>query len=103
MGREAAEFKALSDVAPWRLAVVLESSDASARVGLQPPRDPGGGVSKAREIGTVPLEGVKWAKPVNGPLWGKTPGKVSQVLEPVTCLCRGHGRQGGPVPPAPGS
>ncbi len=81
-GVKLAEVKALSDVAPWRLAVVLEASDASARVGLQPPRDPGGGVSKAREIGTVPLEGVKWAKPVNGPLRGKTPGKVSQVLEP---------------------
>jgi penicillin-binding protein 1A len=81
-GLKLAEVKALSDVAPWRLAVVLETSDASARIGLQPARDPGGGISKAREIGALPLEGVKWAKPVNGPMRGRTPSKVSQVIEP---------------------
>src|SRR5271166_495969 len=81
-GLKLAEVKALSDVAPWRLAVVLESGDAAARVGLQPPREPGGAVSKAREIGTVPLEGLKWAKPTSGPMKGKVPVKASQVLEP---------------------
>jgi penicillin-binding protein 1A len=81
-GVKLAEVKAMSDVAPWRLAVVLESGDASARVGLQPVRDPGGTVSKGREIGTVPLEGLKWAKPVSGPMRGKVPVKASQVLEP---------------------
>src|SRR3974390_1554493 len=81
-GLKLAEVKAVSDVAPWRLAVVLESGDASARVGLQPVRDPGGAVSKARKIGTVPLEGLKWAKPANGPMRGKVPAKASQVLEP---------------------
>src|SRR6516225_3302046 len=45
-GVKLAEVKAMSDVAPWRLAVVLESGDASARVGMQPVRDPGGAVSK---------------------------------------------------------
>ena len=40
-GTKLAEVKALSDVAPWRLAVVLETSDQSARIGLQPARDPG--------------------------------------------------------------
>jgi penicillin-binding protein 1A len=79
-GAKLAEIKALSDIAPWRLAVVLESDDASARVGFQPGRDPGGAVSKARETGTLTLEGVKWAKPASGPTRGKTPGKVSQVL-----------------------
>jgi penicillin-binding protein 1A len=81
-GVKLAEVKAMSDVAPWRLAVVLESGDASARVGLQPVRDPGGTVSKGREIGTVPLEELKWAKPVSGPMRGKVPVKASQVLEP---------------------
>ena len=81
-GVKLAEVKAMSDVAPWRIAVVLESGDASARVGLQPVRDPGGAVSKAREIGTVPLEGLKWAKPASGPMRGKVPVKASQVLEP---------------------
>jgi penicillin-binding protein 1A len=81
-GLKLAEVKAPSDVAPWRLAVVLETGDASARLGLQPPRDPGGGVANAREIASVSLDGVKWAKPLNGPMRGKTPSKVSQVLEP---------------------
>ncbi len=81
-GVKLAEVKALSDVAPWRLAVVLEVSDQSARVGFQPAREPGGAVGKDRETGTVTLEGVKWAKAASGPLKGKAPTKVSQVLEP---------------------
>jgi penicillin-binding protein 1A len=79
-GARLAEVKALSDIAPWRLAVVLETGDQAARIGLQPGRDPGGAVVKDRESGTITLEGMKWAKPVSGPLKGKTPTKVSQVL-----------------------
>ena len=75
-GVKLAEVKALSDV-PWRLAVVLQADDASARIGLQPPREPGGAISKAREVGIVPLDGVKWAK-----IKGHAPSKVSQVLGP---------------------
>ena len=62
-GVKLAEVKSLSDIAPWRLAVVLETSDQSARIGLQPAREPGGAVVKDREIGIIPLDGVKWAKP----------------------------------------
>lgn len=76
-GVKLAEVKALADVAPWRLAVVLESSDQSARIGLQPGREPGGFVSKERAVGIIPLEGVKWAKTS-----GKAPTKVGQVLSP---------------------
>ena len=79
-GSKLAEIKALSDVSPWRLAVVLEAGDGSARIGLQPGRDPGGAVSKQRETGTITLDGVKWAKPASGPNKGKTPTKVTQVL-----------------------
>ena len=79
-GGKLAEVKALADVAPWRLAVVLETGDQSARIGLQPAREPGGAVSKQRDTGTVSLEGVKWAKPTSGPNKGKVPTKVSQVL-----------------------
>src|SRR5262249_40469988 len=57
-----ADVRALSDIAPWRLAGVLEADDASARIGLQPGREPGGALSKERETGTIALEGVKWAK-----------------------------------------
>ena len=76
-GTKLAEVKALSDVAPWRLAVVLEVGDQSARIGLQPGREPGGFVSKERSIGILPLEGVKWAK--SG---GKAVAKVGQVVQP---------------------
>jgi penicillin-binding protein 1A len=81
-GVRLADVKALSDIAPWRLAVVLEVSDQAARIGLQPGREPGGGVSKDRLIGNVPIEGVKWAKAAAGPDRGRTPAKVSQVLSP---------------------
>jgi penicillin-binding protein 1A len=81
-GAKLAEVKALNDIAPWRIAVVLESGDKSARVGFQPEREPNGSLSKERKTGTVPLEGVKWAKPTSGPIKGHTPTKVSQVLSP---------------------
>ena len=55
-GGKLAEVKALSDVAPWRLAVVLEIDDQSARIGLQPARDPGGAVAKERADRHRPLE-----------------------------------------------
>ena len=74
-GAKLADVKSFSDVAPWRLAVVLEVSDQSARIGLQPGREPGGFVSKERTVGILPLEGLKWAKTS-----GKPVGKVSQVL-----------------------
>ncbi|MFZ0065472.1 MAG: penicillin-binding protein 1A [Pseudolabrys sp.] len=74
-GVKLADVKSLSDVSPWRLAVVLEVSDQSARIGLQPGREPGGFVSKERTVGILPLEGVKWAK-----TGGKPVGKVGQVV-----------------------
>jgi penicillin-binding protein 1A len=75
-GAKLADVRALSDVAPWRLAVVLETGDQAARIGLQPGRDPAGAVLKERETGTVPLEAVKWAKSATV----KTVTKVGQVL-----------------------
>src|ERR1700730_13215555 len=76
-GVKLADVKALADVAPWRLAVVLDVGDQSARIGLQPGREPGGFVSKERTVGILPLDGMKWAK--SG---GKAVGKVSQVVGP---------------------
>ncbi|HET7164408.1 MAG TPA: penicillin-binding protein 1A [Pseudolabrys sp.] len=74
-GVKLADVKSLSDVSPWRLAVVLEVSDQSARIGLQPGREPGGFVSKERTVGILPLEGMKWAK-----TGGKPVAKVGQVV-----------------------
>ena len=61
---------------------MLESGDQSSRIGFQPGRDPAGGVSRERETGIVPLDGVKWAKPTAGPMKGKVPARLSQVMEP---------------------
>ncbi len=74
-GPKLADVKGPTDIAPWRLAVVLETGDRSARIGLQPGRDPGGAVTKERDVGIVPLEGVKWAK-----VKGAVPKRVDQVL-----------------------
>jgi penicillin-binding protein 1A len=81
-GVKLVEVRALADIAPWRLAVVLESGDQAARIGLQPTREPGGSVVKERQIGIIPLDGVKWAKPAAGAERFKAVTKVSQVLQP---------------------
>jgi penicillin-binding protein 1A len=79
-GLKLADVKTLADIEPWRMAVVLEVNGESARIGFQPPRDPGGNVIKKREIAIVPLEGVKWAHPARGPAHPVQ--RVSQVLAP---------------------
>ncbi len=76
-GTKIAEVKALNDVSPWQLAVVLETGDQAARIGIQPGREPGGFLSKDRAIGILPLDGMKWAR-----VSGKAVGKVNQVLNP---------------------
>src|SRR5262245_38375527 len=81
-GVKLADVKSLSDISPWRMAVVLETSDQSARIGFQPGRELGGAVSKERQTGLITIDGVKWAKVASGPTRGKTPMAVSQVLSP---------------------
>ncbi len=81
-GIKLAEVKSLSDVSPWRMAVVLEANDQSARIGFQPGRVLGGAISKARDTGLVTMDGVRWAKAASGPTRYKAPTKVTQVLTP---------------------
>jgi penicillin-binding protein 1A len=81
-GVKLAEVKSLSDISPWRMAVVLEISDQSARIGFQPGRELGGAVSKTRDTGLISLDGVRWAKAASGPTRFKTPTSVAQVLSP---------------------
>jgi penicillin-binding protein 1A len=78
-GPKLADVRALSDI-PWRMAVVLDVNDQSARIGFQPPREPGGAVARERQIGNVPLEGVKWAKAASGPDRNKAVARVGSVL-----------------------
>ena len=81
-GMKLADVKSLSDVTPWRMAVVLEVGEQGARIGFQPGRELGGAVVKERVTGLVSLDGVKWAKPATGPSRFKAPTAVSQVLAP---------------------
>src|SRR6202171_2021098 len=81
-GLKLAEVKSLSDMAPWRVAVVLENSEQYALTGFQAGRELGGAVMKDRQTGNITLDGVRWAKPLSGAARGKTPTAVSQVLSP---------------------
>ncbi len=81
-GVKLADVKSLSDISPWRMAVVLETSQQSARIGFQPGRELGGAVSRDRQTGNITLDGVKWAKAASGATKGKAPTAVSQVLAP---------------------
>jgi penicillin-binding protein 1A len=55
-----ADVPALGDVAPWRLAVVLDVSNKGAHIGLQPARDNAGAVTRARVTGVISTDGIKW-------------------------------------------
>jgi penicillin-binding protein 1A len=81
-GVKLADMKSLSDISPWRMAVVLETSDQSARIGFQPGRELGGAISRDRQTGLITVDGVKWARPASGPARGKTQASVSQILSP---------------------
>jgi penicillin-binding protein 1A len=98
-GVKLADVKSLSDISPWRMAVVLETSDQSARIGFQPGRELGGAVLKDRQTGNITLEGVRWAKAASGPTQGRTPTTVSQVLSPGDVIYADPliGKDGNPV------
>jgi len=81
-GIKLGNVKSLSDISPWRMAVVLEANDQSARIGFQPGRVLGGAISKDRDTGIVTMDGVRWAKAASGPTRYKAPTKVTQVLSP---------------------
>jgi penicillin-binding protein 1A len=81
-GIKLADVKSLTDISPWRMAVVLETSDQSARIGFQPGRELGGAISRERKTGIITLEGVRWARPASGPTKGRAPTSVSQILSP---------------------
>lgn len=66
-GLALAKVPALNDVAPWRLAVILDSSDKQLHIGLQPKRDPSGAVGTDRETGYLAPIGLKWTHRRNGP------------------------------------
>ncbi|PZU84424.1 MAG: penicillin-binding protein [Chelatococcus sp.] len=56
------ELPVLGDVAPWRLAVVLDVNGDSARLGLHPLRENSGHLKGDRETVTLAGEGIKWTR-----------------------------------------
>jgi penicillin-binding protein 1A len=59
-GLALADVPALGDIAPWRLAVVLDVSDRQARIGLQPPREASGAIGRQRVTGFIGPDGIRW-------------------------------------------
>ena len=80
-GTALANIPALGDVRPWRLAVVLDTSDGNARLGIQPGREKSGEISSERETGTLGADGMRWTG--RNPRSAFTPGDVIYV-EPLT-------------------
>jgi penicillin-binding protein 1A len=56
------EVRALADVQPWRLAVVLEVNRTEAKIGLQPRREASGALSRERSTGVINAEGIRWTR-----------------------------------------
>lgn len=61
-GKALADLTALTDVQPWRLAVVLSAQGDQIKVGLQPRKNPAGVVETDRETGMLNPDGIKWAR-----------------------------------------
>src|SRR4029079_7923579 len=80
-GAKLAEQRALNDIS-WKLAVVLDADAKDVKIGFSPSRLGSGQVSKERETGAIPLDGLKWAKWSDGPAKGKAIAKATQVLKP---------------------
>ncbi len=66
-----------TDLAPWRLGVVLEVQRTKAVVGLRPQRQADGTLVAEREAVEIPYDEVKWAKTNRG-----VPKAVSDVVSP---------------------
>ncbi|MBZ0216493.1 MAG: hypothetical protein K8F25_08070, partial [Fimbriimonadaceae bacterium] len=82
-GKALAETEMLSDVAPWRLAVVLEVEDKRAVLGLRPQTLSTGTLDTARESAEIPFEGLKWARENKGDnALGPEIKSADQVLSP---------------------
>ncbi|MGI9386411.1 MAG: penicillin-binding protein 1A, partial [Methyloligellaceae bacterium] len=82
-GKAISEIDILSDLQPWRLAVVLEATEKVAKIGLRPVKLRSGKLEDTRETGIIPYEEVKWAHPyVSTNRRGKKPKVVTDVLAP---------------------
>ncbi len=79
--KQLAAMKVWSDIAPWRLAVVLEANKDQAKIGLRPMRTSSGGLTEP-ETGIVPFSEVKWARPKLARGMGASPRVLTDVIKP---------------------
>jgi len=84
-GTKVSKIKAISDISPWRLAVVLKMSDKQVKIGLQPTKLENGDLSKERLTAEIPLKEMLWARkeiPSKKGGWvGKKIKKTTDVLK----------------------
>jgi penicillin-binding protein 1A len=83
-GEQLGRMEVLTDIDPWRYAVVLEVTRTGASIGLRPKRLADGSVEQLRETGEIPFDEMKWAR-------------VSRAIDPKT-----NNAILGPVPKSPG-
>ena len=57
-----ADIPALGDVAPWRLAVVLDISDPAPGSACSRRREKSGEIEREREVGTLTNAGLHWTR-----------------------------------------
>ena len=82
-GAAIAPMPVAADLAPWRLAVVLDVTETGAEIGLQPRIGPDGKPEAARETGIIPLKLMKWARSArDGGGLGPEVNNPSDVLAP---------------------
>ncbi|MCB1474006.1 MAG: penicillin-binding protein 1A [Rhodobiaceae bacterium] len=81
-GEAIAKVDALSDIDPWRLAVVLQMNADEATIGLQPKVLPSGEVDPLREAGRISVAELKWARWSEGERKGRKVSAPSDVLTP---------------------
>jgi penicillin-binding protein 1A len=78
-GQPLAQIEIPTDLAPWRLGVVLRVERGMATVGLRPPRAPDGKLVPEREEVDISFDEIKWAKP---PGSKTAPKAATEVLSP---------------------
>lgn len=78
-GRLVSSVQPYGDVAPWRLAVVLEAGAQGAHIGIQPARLRGGEVAPERLAGIIPPNLMAWAKRAQRGQEALRPGDVVYV------------------------
>ena len=95
-GETLAAIDTPNDIAPWRMAVVLETKKSGVIAGLRPPRLKNGAVSPNREAVKIPLKQITWARPLqpDGSLGPKIR-SAEQVLVPGDVIYTAPGKKEG--------